>query len=193
MKRLDRGLGVLLLSAAVGACGGSASALLETLDERAGMMIVRSREPLVFARTEPRYSRSARDYLYLGPLATNRQGVREHYLWVGVATTLDRGFIAPAADAPQTLYVTVGGEPMELPLLPTGEVVRSTSDEPLYSTAVPLRAELVARVTLQQLALIDAERPASVAVHMDGERAPRAYARWDDDADFAAFLASQTP
>ena len=193
MKLFDQRLGAWLLTAAVAACSGSGGALVETLDERAGMMIVRSREPLVFARTEPRYSRSARDYLYLGPLATNRQGVREHYLWVGVATTLDRGFIAPAADAPRMLYVTVGGEPMELPLRPIGEVVRSTGDRPLYSTTVPLRAELAARVTLQQLELIDAERPASVAVQVDGESAPRAYTRWDDDADFSAFLADQAP
>jgi len=91
---VNRHVAQWLLAACVAACAGQ-SALLETLDERTGMTIVRSREPLVFARTEPRYSRSARDYVYLGPLATNRQGVREHYLWVGIATTLDRGFIAP--------------------------------------------------------------------------------------------------
>jgi hypothetical protein len=172
------------------ACSGR-SALVETLDERAGMTVVRSREPLVFARTEPRYSRSARDYVYIGPLATNRQGVREHYLWVGIATTLDRGFIAPAADMPRTLYVTVNGEPMELPLRPLGELVRSSGNERFYSTPVPVRVELAARMTLQQLALIDAARPASIAVGIEGESTPRTYTRWDDDADFGAFLAGE--
>jgi hypothetical protein len=190
MARFGRQLGAWLWTASIAACSSS-SGLVETLDERAGMTLERSREALVFARTEPRYSRSARDYLYLGPLATNRQGVREYYLWVGVATTLDRGFIAPEADAPRTLYVTVSGEPMELPLRPLGELVRATSDEPLYRTAVPLRAELAARVTLQQLALIDAERLASVAVSIDGASTPRSYARWEERASFAEFLASQ--
>jgi len=175
----------------VAACGGGRTAVLETLDERAGMTILRSREPLVFARTEPRYSRSARDYLYLGPLATNRQGVHEHYLWVGVGTTLDRGFIAPAAEAPGTLYVTVNGEPMELPFRPLSELVRS--DQQFYSTPVPLRAELAARVTLQQLALIHAARPTSIAVSIQGDSSPRTYTRWGEGADFAEFLASQTP
>jgi hypothetical protein len=190
MARFGRQLGAWLWAASVAACSSSGG-LVQTLDERAGMVLERSREALVFARTEPRYSRSARDYLYLGPLATNRQGVREYYLWVGVATTLDRGFIAPEADAPRTLYVTVNGEPMELPLRPLGELVRATSDAPLYGTAVPLRAELAARVTLQQLALIDAERLASVAVSIEGASAPRSYARWGENAGFAEFLASQ--
>jgi len=190
MARFGRQVGVWLWAAGIAACSHS-NGLVETLDERAGMTIERSSDTLVFARTEPRYSRSARDYLYLGPLATNRQGVREYYLWVGVATTLDRGFIAPEADAPRTLYVTVNGEPMELPLRPLGEVVRVTIDEPLYRTAVPLRAELAARVTLQQLALIDAERLASVAVSIDGTSVPRAYTRWEDGASFAEFLTGQ--
>jgi hypothetical protein len=187
---LNRHVGAWLLAACAAACAGR-SAVVETLDERAGMTIVRSREPLVFARTEPRYSRSARDYVYLGPLATNRQGVREHYLWVGIATTLDRGFIAPAAEAPRTLYVTVNGEPMELPLRPLDELVRSSGDQRFYSTPVPVRVELAARVTMQQLALIDAARPTSIAVAIEGESAPRTYARWDGDADFGAFLASE--
>jgi hypothetical protein len=190
MSAFDRSMGAWLLAACVAACAGR-SALVETLDERAGMTITRSREPLVFARTEPRYSRSARDYVYLGPVATNRQGVREHFLWVGVATTLDRGFIAPTAPAPRILYVTVNGEPIELPLRPLQELVRSTSTDRFYATPVPVQVELAARVTLQQLALIDATRPTSIAVGMDGETAPRAYARWDDKADFSAFMIDQ--
>jgi len=182
-----------LALAAVGltACGSDGGALLERLDERAGMTLVRGREPLVFARTEPRYSRSARDYLYLGPVATNRQGVREYYLWIGVATTLDRGFIAPTAEAPRTLYLTVNGEPMELPLRSLGELVRTTLEEPIYATAVPLRAELAARVTLQQLALIDAERLSGVSVSVDATNSPRTYARWDDGPGFGDFVTGQ--
>jgi hypothetical protein len=190
MRGLHRQLVVWFLAASIAACG-SRSALLETLDERAGMTIVRSREPLVFARTEPRYSRSARDYLYLGPLATNRQGVRDYFLWVGVATTLDRGFIAPAAETPRTLYVTVNGEPMELPLRPLGELVRSSGEQRLYSTPVPVRVELAARVTLQQLTLIDAAQLTGVSVGIEGESAPRSYARWDEGVDFSAFFASE--
>jgi len=178
-----------LLAAAMltSACSGGGRPL-EQLDTRSGLTVVRGREPLVFARTEPRYSRSARDYVYLGPVETNRQGVREYYLWVGIATTLDRGFLAPAALAPRTLYVNVGGEPMELPLKPWHELVPIGLAEPVYATAVPVRAELAARVTLQQLILIDAESPASIAVEVAAQTAPRSYVRWADDASFHDFF-----
>jgi hypothetical protein len=168
------------------ACSGGA-ALVDQLDERAGMTLVRAREPLVFARTEPRYSRSARDYLYLGPFETNRQGVREYYLWVGVATTLDRGFIAPDAEPPERLVVSVEGEPIELPLRPLAELVRRTSDEPIYATAVPLDAELAARVTLQQLALLDAAGLDAIGAGAR-EGSPRTYVRWEKGASFDEFL-----
>jgi hypothetical protein len=184
-RRARRPACALLIAAGVAAC--STGAVVERLDERAGMTLVSAREALVFARTDPRYSRSARDYLYVGPLETNRQGVREHYLWVGVASTLDRGFVAPAAEPPQTLYVTVEGEPIELTLRPLGELVRRTIDAPLYATAVPLRAELAARVTLQQLELLDSAALESIAVSA-GEGQPRTYVRWEETASFADFL-----
>jgi hypothetical protein len=181
-------MSLLLAATAVIAGCSNGGALLEQLDERAGLTLARSREPLVFARTEPRYSRSARDYLYLGPIETNRQGLREYYLWVGVATTLDRGFIAPAASVPRALYLLVDGEPMELPLRPFAELVRRTVAAPSYPTAVPLRAELAARLTLQQLGLIDFDRLDSIMMDVDTQSGPRRYTRWGGDGTFAEFL-----
>jgi hypothetical protein len=59
----------------------------------------------------------------------------------------------------------------------------------VYPTAVPVLEELAARVTLQQLTLIDAERPQAVSVAA-GDGALRRYIRWEDDSGFAAFLAA---
>jgi hypothetical protein len=190
LKRAVARFALALVGAfSLAACSGGQSALLERLDERTGVVLMRAREPLVFARTEPRYSRSMRDYVYVGPVETNRQGVREYFLWVGVATTLDRGFIAPAAELPRTLYVTVDGEPMELPLQPWHELVRTAITAAVYETAVPLRAELAARVTMQQLTLLDAAQLQVVAVGTAGGRAPLSYARWKDRSSFKDFLA----
>lgn len=185
LPRASRLVVLGLTAVLAAACGGQRS--LELLDARSGATLVRGRVPLVFARSEPRYSRSARDYLYIGPVETNRQGVREHYLWVGVATTLDRGFLAPAADAPQLLYVEVGGEPMELVLKPWRAHAPAAA-EPLYATDVPVRQELAARVTLQQLALLDAAPLVSIATAVDPGSTPRVYERWRDSASFAEFL-----
>ncbi len=178
----------LILAAVLAGCAGSGS--LEQLDEQSGATIVRGSSVLVYARTEPRYSRSARDYVYLGPVEINRQGVREYYLWVGVATTIDRGFIAPEAQEPRTLYVEVRGEPIELPLKAWHELVPTGLDEPMYSTTVPVREELAARVTLQQITLIGAASPASVSLATRDSGAPRAFGRWDGAANFDEFIAA---
>jgi hypothetical protein len=169
-------------------CGCAHDApLLERLDAN-GVTITRDAAPVVFARTESRYSRSARDYLYLGPVETNRQGVRDYYLWVGIATTLDRGFIAPAVEIPHMLYLNVQGEPIELPLRPWGEVLRGGA-EPLYETAVDARAALAARVTLQQLELFAANPLASVVIATpDGDHLE--YFRWDERQDWLDFIAT---
>jgi hypothetical protein len=176
--------------ALLSACTIAGNDRLERLDERAGVMLTRAREPLVFARTEPRYSRSARDYLYLGPVETNRQGVREYFLWVGIATTLDRGFIAPPAELPSTLFVTIEGEPIELPLERWHDVVRTEIKEPVYATAVPIGAELAARVTLHQLGLLEAARLETVTVAAEPAGTGRAYRRWHRTVSFGDFLGS---
>jgi hypothetical protein len=174
----------LLLAAVLTAC--AAPPALEQLDARAGMTLRRALTPLVFARTDARYSRSTRDYLYVAPLETNRQGVREYYLWVGVASTLDRGFLAPSAERPSVLYAIIEGEPIELPLRPFDELVRRTTDEPAYATAVPLRAELAARVTLQQLELLGETALESLAVAADAGPS-QTFVRWRP-GDFEDFL-----
>lgn len=180
-------IGVFLAAFVAAGCGAGGGAL-ERLDERSGITLLRGTAPLVFARAEPRYSRSARDYVYLGPVETNRQGVREYYLWVGVATTLDRGFLAPPVTVPRVLYVEVAGAPMELPLKAWHELVPTRLGGPIYATPVRVLDELAARVTLQQLKLIEAEHPAAVSVATEGD-VTRRYTRWDDDATFAPFLA----
>jgi len=163
------------------------------LDERTGMTLVRGPEPLVFARSEPRYSRSGRDYIYLGPVQTNRQGVREYYLWVGVATTLDRGFLAPQANMPQTLFLDLRGEPIELKLRPWSEVMEPGRRRRDYRASVPLVAELAARVTLQQLTLLDAAPLQALRIDLGAGGAPRAYVRWDKGGNFADFLSAVGP
>jgi hypothetical protein len=188
-SRQKAGLAALIVGATLCGCAGGGGRL-EQLDERSGTTFVRGPDVLVYARTEPRYSRSARDYVYLGPVETNRQGVREYFLWVGVATTIDRGFIAPEAEPPHTLYIEVNGEPIELPLKPWREVVPNGLDKPMYPTAVPVREQLAARVTFQQLGLIGAASPASVSLALGESNVQRTFVRWDKAGSFDGFLAA---
>lgn len=162
------------LAAALLACQGlSSRSRAERLDAGSGMTVSVASNIMSFARTESRYSRAARDYIYLGPVETNRQGLREYYLWVGVATTLDRGFLAPTAELPDRLIAIVQDEPIEFELEPWTPNVNA------YSTRVELQAEFAARVTLDQLNRIAASNPASlVARSPNGDL--KSYERWDD-------------
>jgi hypothetical protein len=173
----------------LGACGGATRVVRERLDEASGITVRAGGEPMVFARTETQYSRSGRDYLYFGPVETNRQGVREYYLWVGVGTTLDRGYFAPPGEPPDKVFVDVGGEPMELALKPWHEREPSLHDARVYRTPVRLGAELAARVTLDQLLKFASERPQSVRV-VAGDGDTRAYYRWREGSDWPSFLAA---
>ena len=180
-------MAIALTAPFIGGCAHGGG-LIERLDEH-GVTITRDAAPLVFARTESRYSRSARDYLYLGPVETNRQGIRDYYLWVGIATTLDRGFIAPTMEIPHMLYLSVHGEPIELALRPWSEVLRDGGLEPPYETAVDTDTALAARVTLQQLELLAAEPLAEVAIATaDGDT--REYFRWEERQDWLDFIAA---
>jgi len=175
--------------AALAACASPTRVVRERLDEPSGTTVLAGAEPMIFARTEAQYSRSGRDYLYLGPVETNRQGVREYYVWVGVATTLDRGYLVPLAGEPQRLFVEVAGEPMELVLRPWSEREPNLRDARVYATPVRLEAELAARVTLDQLLRLASEPLQSLRV-VDRDGATRAYYRWQAGSDWPAFLAA---
>lgn len=170
----------------VAACGSSP--IREELDPRTGITWTAEREPVAFARTETRYSRSARDYVFIGPVEVNRRGTREYFVWAGIGTTLDRGYLAPETSMPNRLYLEARGEPFELELLPWSERVPELDDVSAYAPHVGLEVELAARVTLDQLRLLSEEQPDSIRVGMaDGSTVE--YFRWRDGSGWAAFVA----
>ena len=171
----------------LGACGSQTRVVHERLDEASGITVRAGGEPMVFARTESQYSRSGRDYLYFGPVETNRQGVREYYLWVGVATTLDRGYLAPPSEQPEKVFIDVAGEPMELVLKPWREREPALHDPRVYGTPVRLGVELAARTTLDQLRRLASEPLQSLRV-VDRDGRERAYYRWHEGSDWPTFL-----
>ena len=184
---LSRSFVLLAAGHVLAACQGvGGSSLLERLDERSGVTVVSERQALVFARTETRYSASARDYLYLGPVETNRQGERDYYLWVGIATTLDRGYLAAPLVLPDRLYIAARGELMEFRLRPWPQLAPTVRLTPVYRTAVQIQAQLAARVTLHQLALLAAEPLQSLETAAE-QGGTRQYFRWDTGQTWSGF------
>lgn len=184
-----RGLASIAIFVVLAGCGAQTRVVRDRLDEPSGTTVLAGAEPMVFARTQPQYSRSGRDYLYVGPVETNRQGVHEYYVWVGVATTLDRGYLVPPAGEPERLFVDVAGEPMELALRPWREREPGLRDARVYGTPVRLGAELAARVTLDQLQKLASEPLQALRV-VDRDGATRAFYRWHEGSDWPAFLAA---
>lgn len=175
-------------SALVTACQVPSSLTVNRqLDPASGMTLVAADQPLVFARTESGLSRSARDYIYIGPVETNRQGRRDYYLWVGIATTLDRGFVAPDADAPASLLLDVDGSIMELPLTEWPDRETGPTPVELYTPPVKAHTKLAARVTLDQLELISADPLDSLRI-MDESGHTKAYRRWDSGRSWLGFM-----
>lgn len=148
----------------------------------------------VYARTDIRYSRSGRDYLYLGPVETNRQGLREYFLWVAWGSTVDRGYLAPRQAPPVALHVMVQGELMEFELHPWQEIASGSGVQPPYRTPVEPQREFGARVTLNQLELLSAAGSEAVSVH-ESDGSTRVFRLWDDHEgwrDFISFAAGNS-
>lgn len=178
---------------------GTACGTVQTLDEAppdsdrfdssSGLTFRTASGVDVFARTDSRYSRSARDYLYLAPIETNQQGLHEYYLWVGVASTLDRDYLYAESNELETLFIKLVGEPMEFELEPLEQLLPQLAGRRLYRTPLVPQAQLVTRVSLNQLELLSTELPASVSVRDDGG-ATRAFPVWEAHEDLARFIES---
>lgn len=160
----------------------------ERFDSSTGMTVGIADQIMVFARTEARYSRSTRDYIYIGPVETNRQGLREYFLWVGVATTLDRGYLAPEIDLPTSLQVVLQGEPMVFDLRPWSEMIPGLASMSAYETRVTLQGQLGARATRDQLRLLAEAAPVSLRVGASDGRT-RVFELWTKEpASWSALL-----
>lgn len=180
-------IGALLGLVLAQGCTGSAGLVRERLDRETGATITTAAAALVFARTDARYSRSGRDYLYVGPVSTNQQGLREFYLWIGLGTTIDRGYLAPERPIPNRLHVVIDDELMEFELhaWPIDGIRR---DRPAYATSVPIDTELGARVTLDQISLLADDTIQSVFV--SDSAGQQVYSSWGG-AEWREFLRRQ--
>ena len=150
----------------------SAPAVKSRFDEQTGLTLVWLDEPVVLAHTVPRVATTARDYAYLGPLQLNRMGEIESYVWVGVASTLDRAAINEPPPALTSLVLLLDGVPMRLQLEPWTEGVA-----PPYVIPAPLLFSQRARVAGDQLQRIAGARSV-VARFTTADGTDRRYELW---------------
>ena len=164
----------LLTVLAMSGCA-SAPVVESRFDEQTGLTLVWLDEPVVLAYTVPRVATTARDYAYLGPLQLNRLGEIESYVWVGVASTLDRAAIDEQPPALTHLVLLLDGVPMQLQLEPWTEGV-----EPPYVIPAPLLFSQQARVAGDQLQRIASARRVE-ARFTTADGVDRRYTLWRGD------------
>jgi hypothetical protein len=138
----------MLLAALPAAIYGCASepSVQTTLDEK-GVTWSSTPALITLARSAPRFSASARDYLYIAPVEANDSGTRRHYLWLGAASTVDRARSGATPSSGVTLLIIADGVPMALPLTPWEQGFGTPPDD----APAPIYATQRAQVTLDQL------------------------------------------
>ena len=142
---LNRKAMATLLVICLGGCMTQAP-IVSRLDS-SGRTVVTLDDAIVLARPIPQLASAVRDYVYIGPVEINNMGKREHYLWIGLASTIDRKFAKIAPDRIDMLVLFVDGQPMTLSLTNW----RTELDNPPYETAAPVYATYAARATLDQI------------------------------------------
>ncbi len=141
--------------------------------DSSGLTVVALNDAIVLARSARQLTVAARDYAYVGPVEINRMGQREHYLWLGLASTVDREFADLPPVGAESLAILVDGQPMMLPLT---DWITELDRSP-YETAVPLYATLSARTSHDQIQRIAAAK--SIEVHVISNTGPAArYRMW---------------
>lgn len=125
-----------------------------------GLTVVALNDAVVLARPVRQLTVAARDYAYIGPVEINRMGQRNYYLWLGLASTVDRALADVSPADAESLAILVDGQPMILPLTNWG----ADLDRPPYETGVPVYAKMSARASLDQIHRIG--EATSVEIHI---------------------------
>lgn len=137
----------------------------------------------MFARPDRTLAASARDYAYVGPIEINRMGDRQYYLWISLASTVDRDLVGLDPTHAVALVLVVDEIPMELPLVEWD----TTLDVAPYDSTVPTYATLAAHTSLDQIHQIATAN--AVELHLVvGPGHTARYERWHGEwAALAAF------
>jgi len=141
---------VLVVAFLIAGCASESPLMSERLDERTGVTITALDVPVTLAREAADLAYSSRDYAFVGPVEFNRMGQRSYYLWVGMATTVDRSRTREAPPKPLALSILAAGIPIVIEL----EEWNDERGQTLYQTNLPVYATYRAAVSLDIVKLL---------------------------------------
>jgi hypothetical protein len=184
--RLTLLIAFAFIMSACGAIQGQRSSDVSSrLDTDTGVTYVTLDRALGFAASQPQLTTSARDYVYVGPVEINRMGSREHFLWVGVATTIDRNLAGVTLPGTEAISFVLDGEPMILSLQDWSATGRSSAP---YDPPAPVLEHLGVAVSIDQIALITQAKTLELRLHLDNERVRRFKLWGGKREDWQSFL-----
>ena len=165
-------MAVMVCALLAGGCGATNPVLPARFDSVTGDMIVTYRDALVFARPVPHLSAAARDYLYVGPVEVSRNGVQRYFLWIGVASTIDRELARERNPHLRTMRLELDGETLDLPLIAWDD----QSDAP-YRVPAPVHAALRTSIDFADLGRISSAGIGRITLYA-GSGEPYEYTHW---------------
>ena len=187
MPRVVRKWRCLLIGlvAAIAACSSGGPLVSETLDTQTGVTVLRATVPMILYSDNSAYAAHARDFVYLGPIEVNTSGVRSHYLWFGIWSTIrDEERLSTNRNGFESVVLFIDGEPLPLEL--AGWTLDAIDvSQPAYVKPVASAADAYYRVTLDQVRLLAGADRIELRV---GTAGPRSFELWDQQqASRAAF------
>ena len=167
--------------------GCASNTLLTSRLDSNGLTVVSLDDPIVQACAVRQLSSSARDYAYLGPVEINRMGKRDYFVWIGLASTIDRKLVAMSPAKVTELTLLVDGWPMTLLLADWNAGL----DQSPYHTTAPLYATYAARISLDQIRRV--ANAGSVQVWLKtASGAIRRYMAWEGEwSSWSLLVAAQ--
>jgi len=117
-------------------------------------------EAVLLAHAVPGAAAGARDYAYIGPVEINRMGLREFYLWISLASTIDREYLGLTPIDATELVLIVDDEAMAFSI----GTWNTDLDVAPYTSSAPVYATLEVSTTLDQIRRIAAAE--TVELHL---------------------------
>lgn len=185
MRTLINRLPLPLLMTVLVACSSTGALVEEKLDPKTGVTVLRAAAPTILYRDNSAYAAHARDYVYLGPIETNRMGTYNYFLWLGIWNTVRDDERSPnVRDGFESVVLFVDGKP--LPLEFAGWTLDAIGvSEPVYVKPVASAADGYYHVTLDQIRLIAAA--GDIELHV-GTARPAAYRLWERQGSAGASM-----
>ena len=175
-----RRAGAVALAAAFAliGCAGRPSTVPEAVSRLDDSMrtVVTLDRATVLARPVRRVTATGRDYAFMGPVEVVWQTEHRYYIWLALATTIDRESTGYEPPSSATLTLVVDGVPMSMSLAEW----RDDLDQPPYEQSMPVHEIVAAETTQDQLMRVAAASSVEVHIGSEAGRTTR-YRRWRGD------------